>query len=451
MSLSAYPSYMSGSDDWLGKMPSHWAVVPLKAIFKIVGGSTPSSDTEDFWGGEVKWITPADLSRLGSLYITETERKLTEKGVNSCGTSIVPKNSIVLSTRAPIGSLAVTMAPMCTNQGCKSLVNLGAEEPAFFAYVLGACTDELNIRGKGTTFLELSGDQLGAFRVPRPPYEEQVSIKHFLDAELRRLDMLVAEQDRLLSLLAEKRQATISHAVTQGLNPDAPMKNSGVEWLGEVPAHWSLKRIKYLVIKDDGIQMGPFGGMLLDLDSEESGFKVYGQENTISGDFTLGRRWISEERYKALERYSLHSGDLVLTRKGSLGNCRLIETLPEPGIADSDTIRLRVCNDSISPSFLKILLHDAAYVFVQIAQSRRGAILAGLNTETIANVLIVVPPRSEQDHLMKVLASQLAEIDKLVTEAIFATDLLKERRTALISAAVTGKIDVRNYKNTDAA
>lgn len=152
-----------------------------------------------------------------------------------------------------------------------------------------------------------------------PLLETQQRIAAFLDEKVAQIDGLIEKKRFLLDRLAEKRQAVITQAVTKGLNPTAPMKDSGIDWLGEIPAHWEIKRLKYLVRDVVGLQMGPFGGMLTDLSPEPTGFKLYGQENTISGNFKLGDRWIEEERFYDLVRYQLHAGDLVITRKGSLG------------------------------------------------------------------------------------------------------------------------------------
>jgi type I restriction enzyme, S subunit len=346
-----------------------------------------------------------------------------------------------------------TLAPMAINQDLKALSTCGRLDIDFLAWLLRGASREtisrLDEAGHGTKALRM--EAWTSMALPIPPLPEQVRIATFLDQESAKIDALVAEQRRLMELLKEKRQAVISHAVTKGLNPDAPLKPSGIEWPAEVPATWEVKRIKYLVADVDGIQMGPFGGMLLDLDSEETGFKVYGQENTISGNFSLGHRWISEERFNALSNYHVGPGDLLLTRKGSLGNARLVESLPHPGIADSDTIRVRVDQNLISEGLLEILLHEARYVSEQIALAKRGAILAGLNSETIANIAIILPPSNEQDALMKFIAQETAKFDTLTAEAQRAIDLLQERRIALISAAVTGQIDVRGHVKAEAA
>jgi type I restriction enzyme S subunit len=183
--------------------------------------------------------------------------------------------------------------------------------------------------------------------------------------------------------------------------------------------------------------MGPFGGMLIDLDSADTGFKVYGQENTISGDFTLGRRWISQERFASLTNYHLRSGDLVLTRKGSLGSARLVRKLPQAGIIDSDTIRIRVNRALIREAYIALILHGAPYLLEQITLMKRGAILAGVNTETIASLFLILPPLDEQLSIENFLCGEFTKIDVLIAEQQRLIELLKEKRQAVISHAVT--------------
>lgn len=200
--------------EWLGMVPEHWKIAPLKKLFSIVGGSTPKSDIEAFWEGEISWITPSDLSNLTSMYIDDSGRKITREGLESCGTTLVPPQTIILSTRAPIGSLAIAKKTCCTNQGCKSLVPKIMKETKFFGYLLGIATEELNIRGKGTTFLELSGEELSNFEVPAPSLAEQTAIVAYLDRETTKIDTLIAESDRAIGLLQERRASLISAAVT---------------------------------------------------------------------------------------------------------------------------------------------------------------------------------------------------------------------------------------------
>lgn len=287
-------------------------------------------------------------------------------------------------------------------------------------------------------------DSVRDFVVALPSMVEQQAIAAFLDRETAKIDALVAEQERLLTLLAEKRQAVISRAVTQGLDPSVPMKDSGVEWIGKVPDTWKVIRLKYLVMQDgEGLQIGPFGGMLKTLEHEPTGLRLYGQQNIISGDFSVGDRWLSREVYLSEPAYWVRSGDLLVTRKGSLGNCRIVPKNIIPGWFDSDSICVRPDISQMSSVFLQLVMHEANYVTKQIDMNRRGAILSGLNTETLSNMVIAVPPVEMQVTVLSWIEREVGKLNRLTSESTQVVSLLRERRAALISAAVTGKVDVR--------
>ena len=457
MSLPRYPEYKDSGVAWLGEVPAHWEVKRLKLACDIFPSNIDKKSYED--------ELPVHLCNYTDVYYNEqiTEvidfmpasatKEQVAKFTLRAGDTIITKDSetsddIAIAAYVPRDLPGIVCGYHLSLVRTKPGTDGRYVKRLFDSHYLKSCFEVL---ANGLTRVGLSQSALDNVEIPLPESAEQTTIATFLDRETAKIDALVAEQEKLLTLLAEKRQATISHSVTKGLNRNAPMKDSGVEWLGDVPAHWRVSRLKYLVESPNGIQMGPFGGMLLNLLSDDTGYKVYGQENTISGDFSRGNRWISQDRFVELEQYRIQIGDLVLTRKGSLGNARLISSLPQPGIADSDTIRLRVNEELVLPELLAILLHEAEYVARQISVTKRGAILSGLNTETIANLAIVCPPLSEQGYLLESLSAKMASFDAGVIQSTRAIDLLKERRSALISTAVTGKIDVRALAEPEAA
>lgn len=444
MSFPRYPKYKDSGVEWLGEVPEHWDTRRLRwlvMIQKRIAGTL---------GYDVLAITQQGVkvkdleANEGQFSMDYSKYQIVYAGDFAMNHMDLLTGYIDISRYAGVTSpdyrvFTTKNRSICEDRYLLYIFQMGYRNKIFYAF------------GQGSSQLgrwRFPTEEFNNFTFPLPPMTEQQDVVTFLDRETGKIDALVAEQQRLIELLKEKRQAVISHAVTKGLNPNAPMKPSGIEWLGDVPEHWELKRLKYLASDNNGIQMGPFGGMLLELDFEETGFKVYGQENTISGDFGLGTRWISKDRFETLANYQIQSGDLVLTRKGSLGNARLIKTLPHPGIADSDTIRLRLKENMVRSDFVELLLHTAEYVSVQIALSKRGAILSGLNSETIANISIVLPPLATQLELMQFLKSRNLEFDENINTCERAIDLLQERRTALISAAVTGKIDVRGLASS---
>lgn len=301
--------------------------------------------------------------------------------------------------------------------------------------------DQFKLGANGVTRFGLGQYPMKNAFIALPSLETQHRIAQFLDDKTARIDALIEKKRALLDRLAEKRQALITRAVTKGLNPDAPMKDSGTDWLGQIPMHWEVKALKRLVKDFEGLQMGPFGGMLTSLPEDETGFRLYGQENTISGDFTAGSRWIEAERYLALRRYELLEGDLVITRKGSLGSCRKVPGGVEPGIIDSDTIRIRPDPKALLPEWALLLLHEASFVAAQIDATRRGAILSGLNTSVVGSLLLTMPPADEQAMIIERIKTSVEPLEDAAAKTTKAISHLAKYRAVLITAAVTGNME----------
>ena len=437
----AYREYKDSGVESVGDIPSAWEMVRTKNIFSIkkrIAGKLGY----DVLSITQKGVKKKDIeSGEGQLSMDYSKYQLVFVG------DFAMNHMDLLTGYVDISSFEGVTSP---DYRVFSIENTKDYVPKYYLYLLqNGYKQKLFFHlGQGSAHLgrwRLPTEAFNEILYPKPNRFEQESIAAFLDHETAKIDTLIEEQKTLIRLLQEKRQAVISHAVTKGLNPDAPMKDSGVEWLGEVPEHWEVTHLKYLVQDKAGIQMGPFGGMLKDLEYKDTGFKLYGQENTISGDFSKGKRWLTRERYYELSNYNLEDGDIVLTRKGSLGNARLIKNLTTPGVIDSDTIRVRVNPNKLNGVFLSLLTHEAHYIAEQIQRTRRGSVLPGLNSETIANLKFLTPPLEEQGKLVAEIQKITAFYDHSLAECLSKSKLLQERRTALISAAVTGKIDVRDW------
>jgi type I restriction enzyme S subunit len=439
VSLTAYPSYRDSGVPWLGQVPAHWTTARVKDCFRIVNGATPRSDVPEYWDGDVVWVTPADLSGADGWHIASSQRSLSTAGLEACAATIVPPGSIIVSTRAPIGSIGIAAVPLCTNQGCRALVPHPGSETRFHAYALTAFTPQLNLHGRGTTFLELSGDALGAFPVCAPPPAEQRAIAAFLDRECGKMDALVAEQERLIALLKEKRQAVISHAVTKGLDPTAPMKDSGVAWLGQVPAHWEVKRLKFVATVQTGVAKG----------RELSGTDVIEvpylrvanvQDGYIDLDDVASMQIGRDE----LNRYALQAGDVLMNEGGDfdkLGRGQVWEGQLHPCIHQNHVFAVRP--HSVEPEWLALITTADCGRFFFMSRSKQSTNLASISSSNLMELPLCVPPKAERQTILSALEFTMARLDEMRAESERAIALLKERRAALISAAVTGKIDVR--------
>lgn len=430
-SFRLYPGYKESGVEWLGEIPAHWEVKRLKHVTECIDGKRVPLNSEQraeikgeypYWGANGivdyidRWLFDEELVLLG------------EDGAPF----FEPNKDVAFLVQGKVwvNNHAHVLRP-------KPMI-----EPKFLSHLLNVIDYSTYI--DGSTRDKLTQDEMNGIPIQFPPLPEQRAIAAFLDRETAKIDALIAKRERMIALLQEKRAALISQAVTKGLDLNVPMKDSGVEWLGEIPKNWQVKKLKHLALAlECGIQMGPFGSMLKNLSFEDTGIKVFGQENTIAGDFGCGSRWITAEQYHELKQYELMPGDIVVTRKGSLGNARLVPSGAPKGIIDSDTIRIRIECQKLGSEYLSLLLHDAHYMQEQIQSKKRGAVLGGLNTQTIADLIVLVPPWLEQTNILTYCREIENYVEALLGKINFIIQRLREYRTALISAAVTGKIDVR--------
>lgn len=432
----AYPEYKDSGVEWLGDIPTDWTVTALKNISKIINGSTPKSGVESYWDGLINWMTPTDLSQKSGCHVSDSLRKITLSGLESCGTTLVPANTIILSTRAPIGSIAIGTSEFCTNQGCKSIVISDVLISNFIYYLLSTLTLPLNNLGRGSTFLELSSDDLGSVKVSLPK-ENIKNILDFLDYETTKIDSLIEKQQKLIELLKEKRQAVISHAVTKGLNPDVPMKDSGVVWLGAVPEHWHISKFGHISSVVRGGSPRPAGDPTL-----------------FDGDFSP---WVTVAEITKDANVYLNSTETFLTKKGS-EQCRVFKTgtllisnsgatLGVPKILGVDAN----ANDGVVGfESLKLNLEYSYYYLSTLTNNLRESIKQGsgqpnLNTDIVKNIYVPIPPQDEVNDIVSFIKVNVSIYSDIELKSEQQIKLLQERRTALISAAVTGKIDVRNW------
>lgn len=436
----AYCEYKDSGVEWLGNIPLNWNVVSIKRQALIFNGATPKSEVSDFWDGDISWITPADLGKDKTPYIKSGTRSITPEGYQSCGTTLVPSNSVILSTRAPIGTLGIAAQELCTNQGCKSLVTSKNLESKFLFYVLLSSTTQLNLLGRGTTFLELSADELGSYKTTFPPSTDQRVIAAFLDHETTKIDVLIEKQQRLIELLKEKRQAVISHAVTKGLNPNAPMKDSGVEWLGEVPAHWGVTKFHYEIdlLEGPGILANDFfdeGVPLLRIQNVKD-FFVSDEYKTFLSPSKVDSKW---------NHFRVASGDLLISCSASTGLVSEVGENTAGAIPYTGLIRLRPQRKAITKDFIRYLVQSDLF-FEQINLLQTGSTIQHFGPYHLHQMYITLPPANEQEEIAKVVKQHTNRLDDLIALGNNQIQLMQERRTALISAAVTGKIDVRDWQ-----
>ena len=219
--------------EWLGDVPSHWEVRPLRRWFAMVNGGTPASGDDAYWDGGTVWLTPDDLGRNPGKWIREGRRTITEAGLRDSNARLSPNGSIVLSTRAPIGHIAIMAVPSATNQGCRTLVPDEKANSVFAYYVLRTSRPILQSLGQGSTFMELTPTGLGGLQIPLAPLDEQEAIIAFLDEETARIDGLSSRVDTAIERLQEYRTALVTAAVTGKIDVREPTTDSNPPMAGK--------------------------------------------------------------------------------------------------------------------------------------------------------------------------------------------------------------------------
>jgi type I restriction enzyme S subunit len=408
---------------------SNVADVPLRHVFQITSGGTPSNARSEFWDGEILWITPEDLSDLDGYWLNNTRRKITDSGYESSAATLAPPKAIVLSKRAPIGLLAVLTHPACSSQGCLLLSPKSEVDSRFYYYWLHSRVGQLQALGRGSTFTELSAADLKSIRMPIPSATEQRAIADFLDEETVQMDALVAEKERWLSLLEEKREGMITSAVLHGLDSDVPFRDSGIAWLGDIPAQWESRKIAWLFRERD--QRGYPDLPLLEVSLNKgvvqrqfTGDKI----ESMAADFNS---------YKVAWR-----GDLVFNKmrmwQGSVG------VAPVDGLVSPDYI-VAEPTGSLSSAYAGFLFRVPAFG-AECGRRSHGKVRDRLRLywDGFREIEIPVPTIAEQTAVVDHVRTRTSGLDELISAANTSVALLRERRAALIAAAVTGQIDVEN-------
>ena len=447
MSFPRYPKYKDSGVKWLGEIPAHWGVSQSRRLFRVRNESATASDKQLTASQEHGVIYQEDFVRLEGRRVVEVI-----KGTDSL--KHVEPDDFVISMRSFQGGIEWCKLRGSTSWHYVMLVPVKNVHPPFFAHLFKSLTYIQALRA--TTDLIRDGQELRYSHfvqvdLPLVPMEEQSSIASFLDRETAKIDALVDEQQRLIELLNEKRQAVISHAVTKGLNPDAPMKPSGVEWLGEVPAHWSVASVRRIARR---IEQGWSPDCL--------GRPAATDEWGVLKSGCVNRGVFVEQENKALPgalepvpEYEIRAGDVLMSRaSGSpelVGSTAYIARTRHRLMLSDKIFRIHL-DSSVDPEFFVFVFNSRA-VRAQIERAISGAdgLANNLPQSALKGFYCAIPPLSEQKKIVRWLSLEIAQSDTLAAEAQRVIDLLHERRAALISAAVTGKIDVRSITQRSAA
>ena len=440
MSFPRYPEYRDSGVEWLGEVPGHWAVTPVSYRYEVLLGKM--LDEKRITGKhlapylrnvDVQWdrINTEDLPQMD--FAGEDLARYT-----------LAHGDLLVCEGGEVGRAAMWRGELAECYYQKALHRLrrrdqDADFSRFMFYVLrtAASRGVFESSGGKSTIAHLTAEALRRHRFAFPPSQEQAAVVAFLDRETAKIDALVEEQKRLIELLKEKRQAVISQAVTKGLDPNVPMKDSGVEWLEEVPAHWDLGPLKrFWSVTDCKHITAEFveDGLPLASIREVQGWTVNLKEAKQTTQFFYDQ--LIEGGREPMP------GDIIFTRNATVGEAALVPDDSPTFAMGQDVCLLRRRMANYSPDYM---LHQikSDVIRIQLNGVMVGSTFKRVNVDEIRSFIVCIPPVHEQREIASRLCAEATRFHELIEEAMTATLLLQERRAALISAAVTGKIDVR--------
>lgn len=389
------------------KLPTGWRWAKLggkNGIAEIVNGATPSTDEPQYWNGDILWATPADVGNLQSIYIEDTERKITKAGLDSCSTKLLPVDTVLLTSRAPVGNLAITRKPLCTNQGFKSFVPKDDITPLYLYFAIRTIIPDILKDVHVNTFGEITKEQIQHFEILLPPtIDDQIRIATQLEGKM-------VEAEKMLQAALRRKEAV---SAMQGaiLREVFPWEEGD-----ELPAGW--KWVRTLDVLDSStknpIRMGPFGSQLHKDELVTDGVLVLGIEHVINKRFEdAGLKFITDEKFEQLKGFEVRPCDVLMTTMGTIGRCVVVPHGIRKSIISSHLLKISV-NPDTYPNFIAWILSYLSPVYRQLGCESHGAVMQGLNTDIVKKLHFPFPPTiDDQIRIVSEIDHKLTEIEKM--------------------------------------
>ncbi len=441
-----YADYKSSKVAWIGEVPLTWQVRRLKDLGRLFGGSGFPHELQNVQGEEFYFYKVGDLnqSKDGKTLLS-SPHTISRETARQLRAVVIPKETVVyakIGAALLLNRRRVTTAECCIDNNMTAYVpDQKRVAPDWAFYWLSAIDFGEHVNPGAIP--SLSEGYQSILPIPVPPLDEQNTITRFLDYKTAQIDALIAKKQALLEKLAEKRTALISHSVTKGLDPSVPMKDSGVAWLGEIPMHWGVSKLSYL---SESMQTGPFGSQLHAEEYVEGGVPLINPVDIANGQiFDNPKITVGDDVVERLARHKLELGDVVIARRGEMGRAGLVRENNVGWLCGTGSLRARLNQKIMNPEFLLYQFSMKGVVDYLSLQSV-GSTMDNLNTTILGGLPVILPPIDEQKTVVSYLRKICDALDAQFEKVSQVISLLQEYRSALITNAVTGKIDVRNFE-----
>lgn len=432
--MQRYDSYKPSDVEWIGQIPSHWEIRRLRFLCEFRNGYTPSKSVKEYWeDGTIPWYRMEDIRENGRK-LSEAKQYVTEEAVKGMG--LFSAGSFILATTATIGEHALLIADSLANQQFtnlkirESLIDMFSAE--FFFYYLFVIDDFCKSTTKTATFPAVDMNDLKNVSVPLPPLEEQERIAEYLDRRCAEIDGIINKEEQAIALLDELKQTIISEAVTRGLDPTVPLKPSGVDWIGNIPAHWQVSRVKYLGTTLNGLTYKP-----INVTGADTGVLVLRASNIQNGMLTF-----EDNVYVDMQippELMVQTNDIIIcSTNGSLslvGKLAIVSSDLHATFGSFMLLFRNSPNQHFSHYMLNVVIPKYKALFATTTINQ-------LTKTTFGNMFCPLPPLEEQERIAEYLNRRCAEIDEAKERKQQQIELLREMKQTLISDAVTGRVKV---------
>lgn len=438
--MKKYDEYKDSGVAWIGEVPKHWKVIKTSLAFQGIGsGTTPSTSKKEYYddnGNGKYWLQTGDLED-GIVY--DTSKKVSNIAIKECNLTFYPIDSIIIAMYgATIGKIGILGIESATNQACCVIPVTQKQIAKYFFYEFLACKPALLIAAIGGGQPNISQDTIKKLKIVIPPIIEQAAIATYLDTHCAKIDNLISIQQKRIALLQELKQSVITHAVTKGLNPNVEMKQLGVEWIGDVPKHWEvckLKHYSHIVL----------GKMLMSSPPKDSE-GLYTLEKYLKSknvgwlQLFLDEDNIDEMWFNQYEKsiYKLQENDIVMNEGGDIGKVSCWRGVDFDCYIQNSINKITADYNRVNAGFLCYWLYNLSslgYFWSIVSQIS----IAHLTKEKLSNSPVVLPPITEQTAIASYLDHKCATIDTSISNAQHQIELLQEYKQSLITEVVTGK------------
>lgn len=415
--------------EWIGKIPQDWQIAKVKHVYSFQTGWTPSTSNAAYFDGDLPWANISDIGKTKTIY--DTAKHITEEAVANSSMGISPKGSLMYSFKLSVGDVSFCGTDMYTNEAIATFLPSDKYDLRYLYYAAPLFiikNANENIYGAKLLNQELIRNAL----ILNPPYNEQVSVANYLDAKCAEIDALIAAKEKTNALLKERRQSIIYEAVTKGLNPDAPMKDSGVEWIGEIPEEWETRRIKYCFDVFAGATPKSGNSEFWDGDVVWVTPADYTTEQKY---ITQGRKYITQEGFESCSTELIPAGSLIFSKRAPIGlvAINMVELCTNQGCLSC------VPKDGNDVEYFYYAFSCFAEQFDLYGS---GTTFKEISADAFVNFPIPFPSTEEQKEISEHLRIKCSELDTLISANEATIQKLKEYRQSIIYEAVTGKIEI---------